>query len=194
LQVPNMFRVTSLTSMDDRQLNRWIKRLALLLVAGVVVFTAFYVLDRWRAPATPMVDRQLSALEQAVRDDPENMVARGQLADTYVAKGRFDEAIAQYDQLTSSGNPLIVRAARLGKSSVQLLAGQFDPAIATLKEMAEQKDSALPTEALLMELARAYRLAGKTEDAKKTLTQVVEQHADSPFASEAKAEIAKLAS
>ena len=51
-----------------------------------------------------------------------------------------------------------------------------------------------PAEALLMELARAYRLAGKTEDARKTLTQVVEQHADSPFASEAKAEIAKLKS
>ena len=43
-------------------------------------------------------------------------------------------------------------------------------------------------------LARAYRLAGKTEDARKTLTQVVEQHADSPFATEAKAEIAKLKS
>jgi hypothetical protein len=57
-----MFRVTSLTSMDERQLNRWIKRLALLLVAGIVLFAAFYTLDRWRAPATPIVDRQLSAL------------------------------------------------------------------------------------------------------------------------------------
>jgi tetratricopeptide (TPR) repeat protein len=122
------------------------------------------------------------------------LTARLHAAETLAQLGRRDEAIAQYDRLASSSNPLIARAARLGKSSVQLLAGQFDPAIATLKEMAEQKDSALPTEALLMELARAYRLAGKTEDAKKTLTQVVEQHADSPFASEAKAEIAKLAS
>ena len=43
-----------------------------------------------------------------------------------------------------------------------------------------------------MELARAYRLAGKPEDARKTLTQIVEQHADSPLATEAKAEIAKI--
>ena len=28
-----------------------------------------------------------------------------------------------------------------------------------------------------MELARAYKAAGKTEDARKTLTQMVEQHA-----------------
>ena len=77
---------------------------------------------------------------------------------------------------------------------MQLRAGQYEPAIATLKELAEQKDGALPAEALLMELARAYKLAGKTEDARKTLTQIVEQHADSPLATEAKAEIAKIKS
>jgi tetratricopeptide (TPR) repeat protein len=98
-----MLRVTSLTSMDERRLNRLIKRVALLLVAGVVVFTAFYVLDRWRAPSTPMVDRQLSTLEQAVRDDPENMIARGQLADTYVRGGRFEEAITQYEMILATG-------------------------------------------------------------------------------------------
>lgn len=98
-----MLRVTSLTSMDERQLNRWIRRVALLLVAGVVLFTGFYVLDRWRAPATPIVDRQLSALEQAVRDNPEDVVSRGQLADLYVAKGRFEEAVVQYDAILETG-------------------------------------------------------------------------------------------
>ena len=120
--------------------------------------------------------------------------ARLHAADTLARLGRRDEALAQYEQLVGNSDPLVARAARLGKVSVQIVAGQFDPAIATLKEMSEQKDGALPAEALLMELARAYRLAGKTEDARKTLTQVVEQHADSPFATEAKAEIAKLKS
>ncbi|MCC7034011.1 MAG: tetratricopeptide repeat protein [Acidobacteria bacterium] len=120
--------------------------------------------------------------------------ARLHAAETLARLGRRDEAIAQYDQLVGSSDPLIARAARLGKVSVQLAAGQFDPAVATLKEMAEQKDGALPAEAMLMELARAYRLAGRTEDARKTLTQIVEQHADSPFATDAKAEIAKLKS
>jgi predicted negative regulator of RcsB-dependent stress response len=119
-------------------------------------------------------------------------MARLRAAETLAQLGRRDEALAQYDQVTGSSNPLIARAARLGKSSVQLRAGQYDPAIATLKELAEQKDGSLPTEALLMELARAYRLAGKPDDARKTLTQIVEQHADSPLATEAKAEIAKI--
>ena len=45
---------------------------------------------------------------------------------------------------------------------------------------------------MLLELARAYRLSGKNEDAKKTLNQIVEQHADSPFVTEAKQELEKL--
>ncbi len=98
-----MFRVTSLTKMDDRQLNRWIKRLALLLVAGTVLFVGFYALDRWRPATEPIVDRRLSALEQAVRDNPEDIVSRGTLADTYVAKGRFDDAIVQYNLILETG-------------------------------------------------------------------------------------------
>ena len=98
-----MFRVTSLASMDDRQLNKWIKRLALLLVAGTVLFVGFYALDRWRPATEPIVDRRLSALEQAVRDNPEDIVSRGTLADTYVAKGRFDDAIVQYNLILEAG-------------------------------------------------------------------------------------------
>jgi TolA-binding protein len=89
---------------------------------------------------------------------------------------------------------MISKMARLGKAEAQLRAAKYEPAIAAFKELVDQKDAALPADALLMELARAYRLAGKTEDARKTLTQVVEQHADSPFATEAKAEIERRAS
>lgn len=120
--------------------------------------------------------------------------ARLHAAETLVGLGRYDEALAQYDQVIATGNPLLTRAARLGKAGAELSAGRFDPAIATLKELSEQADTSLPQDALLMELARAYRLAGQTEEARKTLTQVVEQHADSPYAAEAKTEIEKLAS
>ena len=121
------------------------------------------------------------------------VTARYHAAKTLVALGRFDEAIAQYDQVIGAGSfPLLARSARLGKAEAQLRAAQYDPAIATLKQIVDQKDAALPAEAVLMELARAYRLAGKTEDARKTLQQVVEQHAESQYASEAKSELEKL--
>ena len=53
-------------------------------------------------------------------------------------------------------------------------------------------DAFFPREEMLLELARAYRLAGKTNEARTTLTQIVEQHADSPFVSEAKTELEKI--
>jgi predicted negative regulator of RcsB-dependent stress response len=118
--------------------------------------------------------------------------ARYHAATVLVTLGRFDEAVKQYDTVIAASSGVLQRMARLGKAEAQLSAGQFDPAIAALKEASEQADSPLPPDALLMELARAYRLAGKTEDARKTLTQVVEKHAESPLAADAKAEIEKL--
>ena len=120
------------------------------------------------------------------------LMARFQAASTLVQLSRFEEAIAQYERVLASDSGLLSRTARLGKAEAQLRAGRHDEAIGTFKELAERQDGSMPREALLMELARAYRLAGKTEDARKTLTQIVEQHASSPLATEAKQELEKL--
>ena len=118
--------------------------------------------------------------------------ARYHAAAVLVGLGRYDEAVAQYDRVIADGSGLVAQMARLGKAEAQLRASQYDAAIATFKELSERTDAGVPKEAMLLELARAYRLAGKNEDARKTLTQIVEQHADSPFASEAKTELEKL--
>ena len=120
------------------------------------------------------------------------LTARYHAAANLVALGRFDEAITQYDRVIAGGSGVVQRMSRLGKAEAQLRAGQFDPAIATLKETSEQANTNLPVDAVLMELARAYQMAGKTEDARKTLTQVVEKHAESPLAADAKTELEKL--
>jgi len=120
------------------------------------------------------------------------LTARYHQARTLVALGRFDEAVKAYDQVIAGGAGLLQRSARLGKAEAQLRAAQYDPAIATLKQIVDQKDPALPADAVLMELARAYRLAGNAGEARKTLQQVIEQHADSIYAADAKAEIEKL--
>lgn len=117
--------------------------------------------------------------------------ARYHAASTLVSLGRFDEAIEQYDRVISDGG-LLAEMARLGKAEANVRAAKYDPAIASFKELSERTDSSIPKEAVLLELARAYKLAGKTDDARKTLNQIVEQHADSPFATEAKQELEKL--
>ena len=122
------------------------------------------------------------------------VMARYHAATILVSLGRFDEAVKQYDQVITAGSGILTRTARLGKAEAQLRAGQYDPAIATFKELAEQADGTLPPDAMLFELARAYKLAGKTEDARKTLNQIVEKHAESQFATEARTELAKIKS
>ena len=133
---------------------------------------------------------------QAAADSHPNtdsgITARFHLAKNLVALGRFDDAIPHYDQVIAKGGALISKTAKLGKAEAQLRAAKYDAAIATFKEFVDGKDPTLPAEALLMELGRAYKLAGKTEDARKTFTQVTEQHANTPFADLAKQEIEKL--
>jgi tetratricopeptide (TPR) repeat protein len=130
-----MFRVTSLANMDDRQLNRLIKRVALVLVVGVVLFSGFYILDRWRPATTPIVDRQLSALEQQVRDNPNDVAVRGTLADTYVAKGRFEDAIVQYNLILETGKA--DELAKYGRAGAYMGLGRLDEAAADYQAVVE---------------------------------------------------------
>jgi tetratricopeptide (TPR) repeat protein len=135
---------------------------------------------------------KFQAAADAYPSSDAGVTARYHVAKNLVALGRFEEALPHYDQVIANGTGLITKTARLGKAEAQVRAGKYDPAIATFKEFVDSKDPALPAEALLMELGRAYKLAGKTEDARKTFTLVVEQHANTPFADEAKQEIEKL--
>ena len=106
VQVPFMSRVTSLTSMPEAQLNRWIKRIGLLLIVGIVAFVAFYAVDRFRASPAPIVDQQLVALEEAVRADPADTTSRGKLADTVLRQGPVrggDRAVHRADRREQGG-------------------------------------------------------------------------------------------
>ena len=133
--MPFMSRVTSLTSMPEKQLNRWIKRLALLLIIGIVAFVAFYAVDRFRASPAPIVDRELAVLEELVRADPADAVARGQLADLYYAKARFEDAVAQYTMLIDAGKQVELASLGRGKSYQKL--EQYEQAIPDFQKVIE---------------------------------------------------------
>jgi outer membrane protein assembly factor BamD (BamD/ComL family) len=50
----------------------------------------------------------------------------------------------------------------------------------------------LPADALLVELARAYQLKGDSAEARKALTQLVDDHPNSPYAPEARTDLQNL--
>jgi len=134
----------------------------------------------------------LAAAESSPASTP-GRLARLNAASVLVALGRFDEARTHYEQL-ATGTDIVASGAALGKAQAQIRAGQFDPAIESLKTLSAQPTGRLPIDGVLMELARAYRASGKIDDARKTLTEVVEKHAESPFVTEARAELEKLKS
>ena len=133
--MPFMSRVTSLTSMPEAQLNRWIKRIGLLLIIGIVAFVAFYAVDRFRAPTAPIVDRETAALEEAVRADPTDVASRGRLADLYVAAKRYDDAIAQYTEIIKTGKQ--DEAAYISRGRALELKGDLNGAAADYTKVVE---------------------------------------------------------
>jgi FimV-like protein len=145
-----------------------------------------------RAKLEAALPKFLAAAEASPTSVP-GRLARFNAASVLMTLGRFDEARAQYDQL-AAGSDLVARSAALGRAQAQIRAGQYDPAIESLKSLSTQTTTDLPVDGVLMELAKAYRASGKTDDARKTLTEIVEKHAESPFAAEARTELDKLKS
>ena len=139
---------------------------------------------------------KLKAAADAYPDAPAGIAARYHLGGALAALGRYPEAIKEFEVVAQKGgsNSLYSRMARLGKADAQVRGGQLDAAIASLKELAAQKDADMPVDAVLMELAKAYAQKGNTADAKKTYTELVDQHPQSPYSAEARQELENLKS
>jgi len=120
--------IASLTRISEGELDRLIKRIAAILLVGTLAFVAFYVLDRFRMPAPSMVDQTIASLETAVRDDPSNVAARGQLADAYVIAERYEDAVVQYDAILETGKA--DELAHFGRARANLALGNLDAATA----------------------------------------------------------------
>jgi TolA-binding protein len=137
---------------------------------------------------------KLKAAADAYPDSNAGIAARYHLAGALSALGRHQDAIQAFDDVAkrAGSSSLYGRMARLGKADTQAHAGQLDAAIATWKDMASANAKDLPVDAILMELAHAYVQKGNKEEARKTFTQVVDQHPDSPYTAEARAELENL--
>jgi TolA-binding protein len=137
---------------------------------------------------------KLKAAVDAYPDSASGITARYHMAGALATLGRNQEAITEYDEVVkrSGASSLYGRMARLGKADTQAHSGQLDAAIATWKEMTTGSNDDLPVDAILIELARAYVQKGNTEEAKKTFTQIVDQHPNSPYLPEARTELENL--
>ena len=134
---------------------------------------------------------KLKAAAEGFPDTAAGITARYHYAATLSALGRPQEAVQEFDNVVSraGSDSLYGRMSRLGRADTQMQAGQLDEAIATWKELASSADGDLPKDAILMELAKAYVAKGNQEEARKTFTQIVDEHPTSPYSAEARAEL-----
>ena len=134
---------------------------------------------------------KLKAAADEFPDTGAGITARYHYAASLAALGRHEEALQAFDDVIAraEGASVYGRMARLGKADTQMQAGQIDAAIATWKELSASTDEDLPKDAILMELGRAYAAKGNQEEARKTFTQIVDEHPTSPYTAEARAEL-----
>jgi tetratricopeptide (TPR) repeat protein len=137
---------------------------------------------------------KLKAAADAHPGTPAGIQARYHLAGALAALGRHAEAIAGFDEVIdrAGDDSLYGRMAQLGKADAQARAGQLDAAIETWKGMAANATEEVPQDAVLMQLARAYVQKGNTEEARKTYTELVDNHPNSPYTPEAREELENL--
>jgi TolA-binding protein len=136
---------------------------------------------------------RFKAVADAYPSTDAGIYARYQEAVDQVALGNVAAATAAYqDIIRREGDRVYGQMARLGLAEVQALAGQYDQAINTFKEMAQRKDGPLPIDGILMQLGRTYREAGKPADAQQTFNRIVQEFPESPFNQEAKRELDSL--
>ena len=137
---------------------------------------------------------KLKAAADAFPSSPSGIQARYHMAGALTALGRHAEAVTAFDEVirqAGEGN-LYGQMALMGKADAQAQGGQLDAAIETWKGLAAKNGEALPVDAILMELARAYVQKGNREEARKTFTEIVDKHPQSPYTAEARTELENL--
>ena len=115
---------------SDRTTSVLLRIGAAVLAVGLVAFGLLYYRDQHVAAAPSLVERQVSLTEAAVRKSPDDLQARLQLGQVYEQAARYDDAVAQFDQVLKAAPDS--KDALLGKGFALMTQGELDKAIVPL--------------------------------------------------------------
>jgi TolA-binding protein len=137
---------------------------------------------------------KLKVAADAYPGSPAGIQARYHMAGALAALGRHAEAVTAFDDVIkrAGSDSLYGQMAQLGKADAQAHGGQLDAAIDTWKGLASKNSDQLPVDAILMQLARAYVQKGSRDEARKTFSEIVDKHPESPYTQEARTELENL--
>ena len=119
--------------------------------------------------------------------------ARYEAAAVLAQLGRTQEARQRYQEVVSAdARSIYGRMSRLAIAGLDLDAGRYDPAIATLRELALDVKGDLPVDAILVQLGNACRAAGKKAEAQQAFQRVTTEFASSPYVEDARKQLDAL--
>ena len=117
------------------------------------------------------------------------IIARYRAGAALVGLGRTDEAVQRFQEVVDRSTGVYQAMARLGIADACVASGQYDKAVAAFQDVVAKHPDDAPIDGVLMQLGRAFRLAGKAEDATKTFKRVVDEFPQSPYVAQARREI-----
>jgi len=118
------------------------------------------------------------------------MVAKFHLAGILASLGQYPEAEQTYQEVVNrAASSIYGHTAKLGLADTQVAQGKYDPAITIYTEMSRDTASQIPVDSVLMQLGRAYVLAGRKAEAARTFDRVVQEFPTSIYAADAKREL-----
>ncbi len=120
--------------------------------------------------------------------------ARYAMANALLAAGRAAEAEEAFGAVVdgAGSSPLQGSLGKLGRGQALAAQGKHEDAIALLTELSADRESRLPLDGILIQLARTSAKAGRTDDARAAFRRIVDEFPSSAFASEARQELARL--
>ena len=133
------------------------------------------------------------AVAEAFPKTQAGLAGRYHAAANLAALGRYEEAAKRYQEVVDlAGDSVYGSMARLGLAEAQLSQRQFEPAINTFKQLSVNPAAEVPVDGVLMQLGRAYLLAGRKPEAVQSFKRITSEFPTSPFAAEARRELDAL--
>jgi len=124
---------------------------------------------------------------------PAGAAALYQAANALSALGRVPEAEQRYqDVIARDGGGIYGQMAQLGLADCYRKAGQLEQAIALYQKLATAADTRLPVDGILIQLGRAYAKAGKSDEAARTYTRLVQEFPQSLYLADAQQALTAL--
>jgi len=113
--------------------------------------------------------------------------ARYYVASLHLSTGKAVEAERLFGEVASgAASSIYGPMSQLGRSQALSALGKHDDAIKVLTDLSGQRDGVLPIDGVLMELARTFDRAGKTQEARAAYKRVVDEFPQSGYATEAR--------